>query len=278
MIAVLLATYNGERFLREQLDSLAQQTYTDFVVYVRDDGSTDSTIEILEDYSGSSPSKYRIMTDNVKHRGPKDSFMWMLENVSADYYMFCDQDDVWEPDKISLSIDKVKALESEYGKIPVMVHTDLKVVDSDLDTIHDSFWQLNDFCVDIHRSYRYACARRNVFTGCTMIFNDALKTKSVPISPNASMHDQWVGLVACRYGVVDNIPLPTVLYRQHGNNVCSAWAPEDSRRSGGLKGYYDYCRSKVPFLRDLDYGSIFKFVWYNRTYQIRKAIYKFLKK
>lgn len=275
MVAILLATYNGEKYLKDLLDSLSRQTFTDFIVYMHDDGSTDSTREIINTYIRKDQSKYILLEDSVKHRGPLGSFMWMLEHVVADYYMFCDQDDVWEPDKIRLSIDKVLELEEKYGNVPVMVHTDLQVVDSNLNVIHDSFWEMNGFCVDLHKCYKYACAWSNVFTGCTMIFNQATKEKAFPVSQYASMHDQWIGLVACRYGVVDNIPEKTIKYRQHGNNVCSAWANKPSAGAKGIKGYYEFCLRRRPFLRDLEYGGIIKFIWFNRTYPIRRVIKNF---
>lgn len=274
MLAVLLATFNGEKYLREQLDSLESQTYTDFVVYIHDDGSCDGTQAIISSYVTQNPTKYVVLNDHLKHRGPKASFLWMLERITAEYYMFCDQDDIWLPDKISLSLAKIKELESMHGMIPIMVHTDLKVVDFQLNTIHDSLWELNDFCVDIHKSFNYACAYRNVFTGCTMIFNSALKPKVFPASPNSAMHDQWVGLIACKYGKIDNIPEKTILYRQHGSNVCSACSKTEKRRKSSIIKYLEFCLKKQPFLKDLGYGSILKFIWYNRTYPIRKMIYK----
>lgn len=95
-----MCTYNGERFLKEQLDSLFCQSFDDFIIYVHDDGSKDKTLEILNSYINQYPQKIVLMDDPIKHRGAGSSFMWLLENVESQYYMFCDQDDVWLPSKI----------------------------------------------------------------------------------------------------------------------------------------------------------------------------------
>ena len=91
MLAILLSTYNGERFLREQLDSLFNQRYSDFTLYVRDDGSTDTTVDIIHEYQ-TKHENVILLHDPWQHRGASGSFMWMLQQIEADFYMFCDQD------------------------------------------------------------------------------------------------------------------------------------------------------------------------------------------
>ena len=100
MIAILMSTYNGERYLREQIDSLLNQTYKDWKLYIRDDGSTDETISIIESYVNDYPDLIVLLKDDLGNLGSARSFMRILSVVDADYYMFCDQDDVWLPNKV----------------------------------------------------------------------------------------------------------------------------------------------------------------------------------
>lgn len=220
-IAILLASYNGEKFISEQIDSLFSQTVQDFKIYVRDDGSSDSTIEIIHHYEQKYPDRISMIQDETLHRGARDSFMWLLQNVEAEYYMFCDQDDVWLPFKIEHTFDKLKKLECLHPHKAIMVHTDLRIVDAALNTIHPSFWNWGKFNVDLNRKFCYA-ALGNAFTGCTMMFNALTKNFVFPINENVKLHDEWIGLAVVKNGVVDNLKEQTILYRQHGNNVCSA--------------------------------------------------------
>lgn len=217
-IAILLATYNGEKFISNQLDSLFTQSCQDFIIYIHDDGSTDFTLSIVQAYCEKYPERIVILPDSTIHRGAKDSFLWLLESVEAQYYMFCDQDDIWLNDKVESSLKKIKSLEKENPDKAVMVHTDLKVVDEFLEEMYPSFWSYAGYNVDLHKRFGYA-ATNNVFTGCTMILNKNSRDFSLPPHPEAPMHDWWIGLVTAKNGVIGNIKKTTVLYRQHGNNV-----------------------------------------------------------
>ena len=273
MVAVLFATYNGGRFLKEQLDSLLAQSYQDFIVYVHDDGSHDDTMEIIEEYMKRYQSKFIYLTDNVTNRGAKESFMWLLDKVQAEYYMFCDQDDVWKKNKIEVSLDKIRELEKLNPGKPAMVHTDLTVVDSNLEVLYDSFWQWKKYNVDLNRNFNYSCIHGNVFTGCTMIINDFCKRKALPFSQNVNMHDHWLGLVACKNGCVDNIKSSTILYRQHENNVCSAWS-RDKREYGVFKRMLTSYHNIRPLLKELEYGSFGKYLYYKIRYRLHILLLK----
>ena len=138
-IYILLSTYNGEKYLKEQLDSLFSQSYKDFKLIVRDDGSNDKTLDILK--------KYDIeLLPSFGNLGVKKSFEKLLkyasENNEAKYFMFCDQDDVWKSDKIEKTLKKMQELENLYGNnMPLLIHTDLEVVNENLKTINHSMWQ-----------------------------------------------------------------------------------------------------------------------------------------
>ncbi|MFR9534687.1 MAG: glycosyltransferase family 2 protein [Rikenellaceae bacterium] len=224
-LSILLATYNSVKFLESQIESLLNQTYTGFTIYVHDDGSTDNTVEILRSYAASH-SNIVLLEDATHARGAMRSFMWMLEHVEADYYMFCDHDDVWLPQKIELSLGKMREIETV--NTPAMVFTNLKVVDGELNVIAESMWGYEKLRPAYLSQLKFAVTK-NIFTGCTMLFNNSAKQVSLPLSPKALMHDSWVGLkVLANAGVVGYVETPQVLYRQHGNNVVGSVAIDNS--------------------------------------------------
>ena len=221
MISVCLATYNGEKYLREQLDSLIEQTYQEYIVYIRDDGSTDGTISIINDYIRLYPNKIYLLKDNVIHRGAANSFMWLLENIDSDYYMFCDQDDIWLPNKIELTLNRMLQIECDNPNIPIVIHTDLEVVDEKLQQISSSFWQSMKLLPKILKTKDFI-ATYNCVTGCTMMINNIAKSYVLPMPIDAPMHDHWISYICACYGIIDNIPQQTILYRQHGKNTIGA--------------------------------------------------------
>jgi len=222
MINILLATYNGEKFLGEQLDSLFNQTVKEFKIIIRDDGSSDNTIDIIKSYNEKHPGKIKLVNDNLGNLGSSKSFMKLLEYCDSEYIMFCDQDDVWLPDKIELSLNKMKELENKYDKnIPLLVFTDLEVVDQKLNALHKSFWKYQKLIPIISNNWKELLAQ-NVITGCTMILNKKAKEFCLPFELPMMIHDQWVGVNISKYGKVDYLKEQTIFYRQHGNNVAGA--------------------------------------------------------
>lgn len=267
-IAILLATYNGAKYIEEQLESLESQLFKDFEVYVHEDFSTDATLDIIKNFAKRSSMQIHILED-VEKRGAMKSFFWLLEQVEASYYMFCDQDDVWLPFKVSESFDKIRELETLNPGKPVMVHTDLRIVDRDLQTIHSSFWGYAGFNVDLQRKFGYACTN-NVFTGCTMIINAECRSKSLPYHPKSPMHDWWIGLIATKYGAVDNIKKATILYRQHGSNVESVGEEGSFKFSfGKIFRLMDKYGKNREMLKSLGFGD-FKALYYKILYTLHR--------
>lgn len=253
-IAILLATYNGETYIAEQLDSLFKQTEQDFEIFIHDDGSKDTTLEMIESFIKKYPERITLLEDVGDGRGAMGSFMWLLDRVEADYYMFCDQDDVWLPSKIQVSMDKMREIESRVPDKAVMIHTDLRIVDSDLNTMYESFWAYAGYHVDLMRKFEYA-AVNNVFTGCTMLINRRARDLSLPYHPKAPMHDWWIGLVVAKRGVVDNVKQATVLYRQHGGNVESVGNKGDFKfKFMKLFGFMNKYNRNKEMLRSLGFG------------------------
>ena len=217
-IVVLLSTYNGELYLDELLTSLLNQTYTNIKIIARDDGSSDKTVSILKKY------KSVILLDSTKNVGVKKSFSILMEYAlqftDSNYFMFCDQDDIWEPEKVEKTYNKMRKLEIVFPKKPCLVHTDLSVVDDKLNLIHKSFWEYE------HINPKYNSFNRlliqNTITGCTILINRLLAKKSFPIPTNAIMHDWWIGLVASQFGRIAYVNISLVKYRQHNLNTIGA--------------------------------------------------------
>lgn len=217
-LAVLLSTYNGERYLKEQLYSLKNQTNKHFIIVARDDNSGDNSVKLIKNLG------IDVLPSTI-NLGAKISFSELLtyanKNLNSDYIIFADQDDVWDENKIEKTSHKMQELESIYGRdMPLLVHSDLTVTDEKLDIIAPSFWKyqninpnkqkLSDFLVD------------NNVTGCTMMINRALAERVKSIPQEAIMHDWWIAMVASALGKIAYIDEPLMLYRQHGKNDTGA--------------------------------------------------------
>ncbi|MCQ2310834.1 MAG: glycosyltransferase family 2 protein [Paludibacteraceae bacterium] len=223
MIQILLSTYNGERYLREQIDSIIGQTYTDWRLLVRDDGSTDGTLALIQEYMAQD-SRIFFLSDEQTHKGAMRSFEYLLTNCpAADYYAFADQDDVWLSDKLERSVEAMHETERQAGvDKPLLVHTDLLLTDSKGTMIADSFWKycnIRPILLSQRVEYQAIC---NCITGSTMLFNHAARIISLPFPQGAYMHDATIGLSVRIYGLVVSLPVSTVRYRQHSGNALGA--------------------------------------------------------
>jgi glycosyltransferase involved in cell wall biosynthesis len=237
-IAILLSTYNSEKYLCEQIDSILNQSYKEWMLYIRDDGSTDGTLNIVKKYC-SRHSNIVLCESGNKNMGAKNSFFWLLEHVDAPYYMFCDHDDVWLPEKIQMTFSKMKDVEVKSSGKSIVIHTDLVVVNEKLEVINSSFWQYSKINPKYLSTFNFL-ASYNAITGCTMILNQRAKNLSFPLSDYALMHDSWIGLrVLNSGGIVDFVDKPTILYRQHTKNLMGA------KRIGGI----DYFLHKIRAVR-----------------------------
>ena len=216
-ISILLSTYNGEKYLKKQLDSLLSQTYTNIKIIARDDGSSDDTLNILKSYD------IELVKSN-NNLGVKKSFSVLLDyafiNTKSDYFMFCDQDDIWKNDKIEKTLRKMKELELTYSTLPLLVHTNLEVVDENLQIINKSFWNYESINPKFNKFNNLLM--QNTVTGCTVMLNRQLVLLASPIPENIIMHDWWLGLVASKFGKIGFLEESLILYRQHLDNTIGA--------------------------------------------------------
>ena len=145
---------------------------------------------------------------------------YALQNSNSDYFMFCDQDDVWDTKKVEKTLAKMEEMEKEFGNIPLLVHTDLEVVDEKLNTINSSF--MNFQKINPIKNNFHNLLIQNTITGCTVMINRKLAQQCLPIPKGAIMHDWWIGLVASYFGKIGYVDESTIKYRQHTKNTIGA--------------------------------------------------------
>lgn len=221
-VDILLATYNGEPFLAQQLDSLLSQTFTDWRLIIRDDGSTDGTLAIIKDYSLKLGSRITVLNSHGLNLGAKQNFSVLIEEATAPYLMFCDQDDVWLPNKIENCLAGIRLMEAEFGtEMAMMLYCDLEIVDRHLNTFAPSLWRYKQVDPRKESGLRNLLLR-NVVTGCASIMNRTLADLIVPIPDEARLHDSWAAIVAAACGKLGYIDERLVRYRQHGANILGA--------------------------------------------------------
>ena len=229
-IDILMAVYNGEKYLIEQLDSILNQTYQEFNLIISDDCSTDCSMKILSEYQ--KKDGRIVIIKQEKNLGYVKNFEFLLTKVTNEFFMLSDQDDVWNSDKVEISLKKIKEEEL------MLVHTDLEVVDKDLKNINNSMIRL----INMHTKATKYNDYRSVFldnciTGCTIIANSEVINKCLPIPEKPMVHDWWVGLIASSIGKIGFIDKPTIKYRQHGNNLIGI---NSKKQYKTMKEYREY--------------------------------------
>lgn len=212
-IDILMATYNGEKYLRAQIDSILSQTYKNFNLIISDDASTDSTQEILKEYE-QKDKRVKVYIQQ-KNLGIVKNFEFLLEKVENKVFMFADQDDIWDVDKVEFSRDKLEAEEAD------LVFTNLKIVDEKLEVISNSYWKTKGFIKKIYKYNNFeSLYLNNYITGCTIICKSKWIKEILPLPKESKyvIHDYWLSLIVSMNGKVSYIDKPLIKYRQHKQN------------------------------------------------------------
>lgn len=210
-VLILLASYNGEKYLEEQLDSILKQQYTNWKLLIRDDCSNDNTKRII--------TKYKLLDGRInelkgEHRlGVVGNFCELLKySPSNKYIMFCDQDDIWDSDKVLLSLEHIKAMEEKYGdNIPLLAYCSRTIVDETGKYIIENERKRTDDLLSI--------LSHNHIYGCTMILNPSLVKKVKNMPDVVINHDYWVALTASCLGIIGHIDKELIRYRVHASNA-----------------------------------------------------------
>ena len=260
MITIIMAVYNGQEYIREQLESLKDQTYTEWRLVIRDDRSSDKTAEIVKKFSDEDEQEV-IFKVNAKPSGSaKNNFALLINDAKeSDYVMFCDQDDIWKKDKIEITFNKMKQAEERYGRdFPLLVHGDVEVIDENGNINADSMFEMSHINAD---SKLPQILIQNHVTGCTMMCNKKL---IAGISEYASseyiiMHDYLAALYASVFGKIEVIRKPLLSYRQHSGNSVGAKNNNNpvyllKRLANGRKSYkeaMETSRNQVKFFVEI---------------------------
>ncbi len=246
MIEILMGTFNGSAFLEEQLNSIINQTYSDWILTIRDDGSLDGTVDIINKYVNQYPEKINIIVDGIATGSAKKNFIKLIKCATKEYVMFCDQDDIWLPNKIEdtynemVKIEKIKSTD-----IPILIHTDLIVVDEDLNVMDNSF--INYMNLPIEKGINDVIIQNSI-TGCTVMVNTKLLEilKHIDEESPILMHDHVAAIIASAYGSLQFLNKGTIKYRQHDKNSVGA----NNARSVKYK-LGRYRRGREEFRKDM---------------------------
>ncbi|MGC3945944.1 MAG: glycosyltransferase [Chryseolinea sp.] len=203
-ISVCLATYNGERYIAKQLDSILTQLGDDDEVVVSDDSSTDRTVEIVRSYND---SRIKLFPDQ-KFRSPIFNFENALKHATGQYVFLSDQDDLWHHDKVKTAL---KSLQSK-----LIFVSDADIVNENGDMVQPSFFAVNGSARGIVRNIL-----RNSYLGCCLALRQEVLRKALPFPKDIPMHDWWIGIVAevFYHKQVEFCYQPLISYRRHGNNA-----------------------------------------------------------
>ena len=260
MLTIIMAVYNGQEYIREQLESLKDQTYTEWRLVIRDDRRSDKTAEIVKKFSDEVEQEVIFKVNEKPSGSAKNNFALLINDAKeSDYVMFCDQDDIWKKDKIEITFNKMKQVEERYGRdFPLLVHGDVEVIDENGNINADSMFEMSHINAD---SKLPQILIQNHVTGCTMMCNKKL---IAGISEYASseyiiMHDYLAALYASVFGKIEVIKKPLLSYRQHSGNSVGAKNNNNpvyllKRLANGRKSYkeaMETSRNQVKFFVEI---------------------------
>ena len=215
-IEILMATYNGETYIREQIDSIINQTYKNWVLLVRDDNSKDNTVSIIEEYE-QKDSRIRLLRDKKGNLGFVRNFEELMANSLEDFIMFSDQDDYWIENRIEKYIEIITNLSSEDMKKPLLIHSNSFICDKELNIKKEKF--ISNCAEDKEFDIVFF---NYIVQGSTALINRKLVNLALPFSSKVTLHDRYLHLLAEFLGKRIFLNQSLMKYRQHDNNKIGA--------------------------------------------------------
>ena len=215
-VVIIMATYNGEKYIKEQLESIINQTYSNWKLIIHDDNSTDKTMDILYEYKIKYKEKIEIIDDKIVFKSAKKNFMHLLnivKNEEFEYALFCDQDDIWVNNKIEIMLDYAR---KENREIPIVIHSDSRLIDANDNVIGESFNESSK----LHKERKdfLSIYLWNIAQGCSMMINKKCFDFIDINIEKIIMHDWWICIIASIFGSIVYINKQLIDYRQHDNN------------------------------------------------------------
>lgn len=233
-VHIVLATYNGERFLREQMDSVLAQTYENITVEVCDDGSTDGTVAMIREYVAQDDRvKLHVNPQNL---GYVKNFLEGVKRCQAPYVMLCDQDDIWQSDKVEKTLRAMQEAEKNMVQKPVLIFTDAVNFNSETGEELGFFHETSH--LDVKKVDTAHLFMENKCIGCTMMMNRAITPYLEELPEEIRVHDWWLALICSHFGAIQYVPEATLCYRQHeGNQI-------------GGSSYTGYLKKRLAHIRE----------------------------
>ena len=233
-VEIVMATYNGEKYIKEQLDSLLSQSYPDLLVDVCDDGSTDDTVSIVKEYE-KKDRRVRLF-ENKTNQGYIRNFMSGIVRCDSPYIMLCDQDDIWNRDKVELTLEKMKQMERENPEKPVLVFTDAMNFDSSTGKKLGRFHEMSH--LNVKKVDTAHLFMENKCIGCTIMMNRVILPYLRELPEEIRVHDWWLALICSHFGKVVYVDKMTLHYRQHSDNMI------------GTSSFFQYVAKRIRHIKE----------------------------
>ncbi len=235
-VYIVLGSYNGARFIQQQIKSIQEQSFRNWKLLIRDDCSSDNTTAVIHRIADTDP-RIILVEDDFGRQGVVDNFGVLLQTAyeaGADYVFLADQDDVWNCEKVDEQLNAMQRAEAMGGtEEPLLVHSDLAVVDGQLNRIRKSFMAYQHIRHEESNSLATLLVQ-NFVTGCGTLVNRSLLKIALPLPDSLLMHDWWLALCAATFGRIVYVNKTLVLYRQHERNVVGArgWRLQNLYKAG----------------------------------------------
>jgi len=243
-VAVLLAAFNGEKYLKQQLDSILSQTYKNFKIYISDDCSSDLTPKLLEQYQKKYPQKI-FYTVNKKNIGFVKNFEQLIKNCTEPYLALCDQDDIWKINKLELQMQAILQSENKHPEKTLLVHSNLQMMREDGHDFGTPFLNYRKITLPSEKSVNKIISHNGVM-GCTLLFNKKLKENILPFPASVNLHDYWIAIVNEVIGHRITLTECLVRYRIHQSNTSNSLTKIRRKKKSLIEQFFN--NDKLPFI------------------------------